>query len=248
MELTRHLTVIRNRWRVLALVVIVALAAAWFLTPRQRVYKATTILYIGSRSIDFQNPNTIAYGGTAAFDRFILTFGDMIDSVPVAARAIDATGVDRSPASVVTATSATQVPNTQLLAVSVTDRDPTVARNLANGMAAAFVSEMQNFEPGRPATEGSLPSSPAYIFERAQLPTAPESTGVVLNLAVALLLALTVGVAGILLRDYLDLTLRGIEDAERRVELPVLGAIPSLGSYGRRSILSPLGRTPAPTP
>ena len=49
----------------------------------------------------------------------------------------------------------------------------------------------------------------------------------------AALLGVGLGVAGVLLEDYLDITLRDIDDAERRLGLPVLGAIPELGPMSR---------------
>ena|SRR5438105_15023425 len=236
MELLRYLVVLRNRWKVLVAAVLVAMAAAWFLTPRAHQYRATSTLYIGSRNIDLKS-NDVASGQIAALDRFIQTFADMIDSAPVAARAVERAGVQRSTDSVVAATTTRQVggsssgtsSGTQLLAIDVTDNDPVVARKLANAMADAFVEEVQNFEPSAPAAEGSIPALPAYIFERARLPVVPESTGLITNLLVAGLVGLALGIGGVLLDDYLDITARSIEDAERRLALPVLGAIPDLG-------------------
>src|SRR5436305_6969344 len=156
MELLRYLVVLRNRWRVLVATVLVAMAVAWLLTPRHHVYKATSTLYIGSRSIDFKSTSDAAFGQVAALDRFIQTFADMIDSAPVAARAIERAGVERSADSVVTATTARQVGGsggttgtggTQLLAIDVTDRDPVIARKLANGMADAFAQAVPTPAP-----------------------------------------------------------------------------------------------------
>src|SRR4051795_3670748 len=103
MELLRYLVVLRNRWKVLLATVLVAMAAAWFLTPRQHVYKATSTLYIGSRSIDFKSASAVSYGPVAALARFIHTFADMIDRAPIAARAVERAGVERSADSVVRA-------------------------------------------------------------------------------------------------------------------------------------------------
>src|SRR5438270_645999 len=163
----------------------------------------------------------------------------MIRSAPVAARAVERAGVPRSADSVVAATTTHQIGQsntgtgsggTQLLTIDVTDEDPVVARTLANAMADSFVEEVQNFEPTAPTSEGSIPALPAYVFERARLPVVPQPTGLVTNLLVAALLGLFLGVGVVLLEDYLDITIRGVEDAERRLGLPVLGAIPQLGA------------------
>lgn len=228
MELLRYLVVLRNRWKMIAVTVIVAVAAAWFLSPRTELYKATSSIYVGSRTVDFTNAGDVAFS-LAAADRFVQTFATMIDSETVAALAVDRTRVDKSAAAVVAETSVSHVENTQLLAIQVLDENPTVALRLANGLADAFVDEVQTFEPGDTGGEGAVPSLPAYIFERARLPVTPEPTGLGIDLAVAAILGFALGVGFALLLDYLDLTARSIEDAERRLELPVLGAIPDFG-------------------
>ncbi len=251
MELVRYLAVLRSRWKVIVATILVAVAAAWFLTPRQHLYKATSTLYIGSRNIDVNNSNV---NQVAALDRFIQTFADMIDSAPIAAKAIQRAGVERSADSVVNATKTRQVgggtgptgtTGTQLLAIDVTDPNPVVAKNLANGLADAFVEEVQTFEPSSPATEGTIPALPAYVFEQARLPTSPEPTGLASNVAVAALVGLALGMGGVLLADYLDITVRGIDEAERRLDLPVLGAIPELAA-APRGLAAPASRARSP--
>src|SRR2546423_10942279 len=190
MELIRYLVVLLNRWKVLVAAVLVAMAAAWFLTPRQHIYTATSTLYVGSRNIDLNNPNDVQYGQLATLDRFIQTFAQMIRSTPVAARAVERAGVPRSAESVVAATTTHQVGQTssgtanatQLLAIDVADQDPVVARTLANAMADAFLEEVQNFEPTAPTSEAPIPALPAYVFERARLPVVPQPTGLLTNL------------------------------------------------------------------
>src|SRR5437588_2150085 len=239
MELIRYVLILRIRGKVLVDAVIVAMAAAGFLTPRQHLYQATGTLCVGSRNTDLNNPNDVQFGQLATLDRFIQTFAQMIRSAPVAARAVERAGVPRSADSVVAATTTHQIGQsntgtgsggTQLLTIDVTDEDPVVARTLANAMADSFVEEVQNFEPTAPTSEGSIPALPAYVFERARLPVVPQPTGLMTNLLVAALLGLFLGVGVVLLEDYLGITIPGVEDAERRLGLPVLGAVPELGA------------------
>jgi capsular polysaccharide biosynthesis protein len=64
------------------------------------------------------------------------------------------------------------------------------------------------------------------VFERATLPTDPNPTNLLFNLAVGLIIGSLTGVGLVLLLDYLDITVRDAYDAEVRLELPVLGVIP----------------------
>lgn len=229
MELRRYLALLRKRWLLVTLVILMALVGAYQVTPRTERYTARSTLYIGSRSVDTDTQNLSA-DRAIALDRLVVTFGVMIDSQATAARAVELSDVARSAAQVVSATTTEPEPATQLLYIDVVDSDPAVAQALANGLADAFVEGVQDFEPGTvTGEEGDVPVLPAYIFERARLPSVPEPSGLTRNLLLGGLLGAGLAAAMVLLLDYLDLSIRTPDDAERRIELPVLGVIPSLG-------------------
>ncbi len=89
--------------------------------------------------------------------------------------------------------------------------------------------------------EGSIPSIPASIFERANLPTVPRPVGLANHLLVAAMFGFVLSAGLVLLIEYLDVTVKDADDVERRLELPVLGVIPmsrewvGLGSETPRS-------------
>ncbi|MBV8461830.1 MAG: hypothetical protein JO368_00945 [Acidimicrobiales bacterium] len=237
MELARYLAVLRQRWAILVALAVVGSVGAALLTPHPRTYLATTKIYVGPSSIDFKTPSGVAGGDVGILDRYVQTFANMIQSHPVVARGIQLAGVSRSTKAVFDSTSARQETGpggtgTQLLDVDVTDKSALDAQKLANGVAQAFVQDVQSGTENV-GSEGSVPQAPAYIFETAQLPTRPEPSGLVLNVIIGALLGFGVAVAGVLLADYLDVTVRGVADAERRLHLPVLGVVPPLGASAR---------------
>ena len=191
-------------------------------------YVARSTLYVGSTTISFDaRQGEISGDRIAALQSIVLTFSKMIDSEPIALRAIQQLDLDIPPKEVVEQTTASPEPVTQLLYIDVTDPDPAVAQALANGLADAFVEAVQEFEPG--GSEGAVPRLPAYVFERAQLPDEPVPTQQVQSVVLATLFGLLVGAGLAFLLDYLDVSLRTAADVERRLELPVLGVIPALG-------------------
>lgn len=229
MELRRYLALLRRRWLLIALTVVVALAVGYSVTPKGDRYTARSKLYIGSRTVE-SDGDDLSGDRALALDRLVVTFAVMIDSEPIAARAIEISGEDISPADLVAKTTTEPEPSTQLLYIDVADADPARAQALANGLAEAFVDQVQDFEPGTSSgSEGDVPQLPAYIFENARLPTVPESNGLVKNLLLSVVLGAGLAVAVTLLLDYLDISIRTPDDAERLIELPVLGVVPSLG-------------------
>lgn len=227
MELRHYLSIMRQRLALIIVTVVVAIAAAWAATPRTAVYSANSTLVVGPRQFSVDSSSGDLSGDRATgLERLARTFASMIDSEPLAQSALDLTNAPRSAASVVAETSAAPVTGTQLLRISVSDPDPAVAQSLADGLADAFITQVENYDAEAPAAEGSVPSVPVYIFERAKLPTVPRPLGLVRNLTVAALFGFLAAVAVVFLLEYLDVTVKGSEDAERRLGLPVLGVIP----------------------
>ncbi len=241
MELRRYLAIFRRRlWFILATLLLTT-SVGYAVTEEPPQYLARTTIYVGSRTISLEpGANELSGDRAAALDRLVLTFSKMIDSEPIAQRTVVQLDLDRSPREVVEATSVKPEPATQLLYIDVTDIDPAVAQSLANGLAEAFVEAVQEFEPGD--TEGAVPRLPAYVFERAGLPTAPVPTNQLQSVVLAALFGLLAASGLAILLDYLDLTIRSAADAERRLELPVLGVIPLLDGYLPPERLNP---TPA---
>jgi capsular exopolysaccharide synthesis family protein len=99
-----------------------------------------------------------------------------------------------------------------------------------------------------------LRSNNIRIVERPQLPRAPVSPNVPMNIAGGLLAGLVLGLAAAIGREQLDRSIKTPDDAERELAAPFLGLLPavsaetaSAGSYGgkrrrrRKAIEDPTG-------
>lgn len=226
MELRRYLSLLRSRRLVILLIACVGLLGAFATTPQTTTYTASSTLYVGSRLIGTQTD--LSGDESIALERLSRTFAIMIETPTIAAQALARTNVDRSVEEISDATTALSQFGTQLLTISVTDADPAIASSLANGLADSFVEAVQNYEPESPnQAEGALPTLPAYLFERATLPTDPNPNNLLFNLVIGLVIGTLTGVGLVLLLDYLDITVRDVYSAEDRLELPVLGVIPA---------------------
>jgi polysaccharide biosynthesis transport protein len=85
------------------------------------------------------------------------------------------------------------------------------------------------------ATLGQLDLSPGQVIEPADLPTSTTGPRLPLSVAVGLLGGLVVGVVVAFVRDRTDSRLRGRRDLAERLDRPVLGQVPELGRWRRRS-------------
>src|SRR5262249_26051090 len=140
MELRRYLSILRRHGLLVLAIVAAAVGAGYLVAPKGHTYTATSTLYVGERSIDIApTSGQISGNRVAGFDRLIGTFSSMASTNTVAADAIAAAHVDRSPAQVAGETTAKQPTNTNLIQISVTDRNAAASAALADGAAHALI-------------------------------------------------------------------------------------------------------------
>lgn len=240
MELRRFARLARQHILLVTVTVIVGAAIGYVATPRTALYSSSATIYVGPRQLaDFHQSADAA----VSFDEILATLANMLPSSVVATAAIQSTHADRSPGQATAETTASVVPGTHLISVTVTDTEPAVAAVLANGMADAFVAGSRNSSPSAAVQPGALPSEPAYVFQPASPSSTPQPSGKARHVLLGALLGLVVAILAILLLDYLDFTVRDPADLERRLELPVFGVIPRRRDLATGGGLGPtLGR------
>jgi capsular polysaccharide biosynthesis protein len=250
-EIRRYLAILR-RWVVLVvLIVAAALAAGWAIAPRGHTYSATSIVYVGQRSINIDPAaGTVSGDYAAGLDRLISTFTAMVPTTRIAAAAVASARVARGPDGVVANTTAKQVPQTDLITITYTDSEPHVTQTVDNALANALVAAVPTVD-----SNGASGSQVLSVYQPASLPTVPNHKGTARDLILAGLFGLIVAGCLVALLEYLDITLRSPEQVERQLELPVLGVVPALGARlpvrpatSSRTGLPPGPARPASTP
>jgi capsular polysaccharide biosynthesis protein len=219
---------VRRHWVLVAVTMVATFAAAVAITPRQERYAAESTLFVGTPP-----GNLDPTSGEASSDRQLglsylaATFAERIDSYPVAERAVGGVDAQRDAEDLLDATEVTTT-GTQLITVRVTDDEADVARALADAMSVGFIQELADQERTQQAATGAYDNglTPVSLFAPARTPDAPEPTGLARNSMLGLLFGALVAAGLVVLLEYLDLTVRAADDAERRIGLPVLGVIP----------------------
>jgi receptor protein-tyrosine kinase len=206
-------------------VCIIGVVGGNLITSQKATYAAGATIYVGASNFSIGS----SQGATAAYSSTILatllpTYQQMLGSAPVAADAAQRAGFNLTGAYIQAHTSISNKAGTTLLDIRAVDANPTIAQVMANSVADAFAAKVQSLQPSSSA--GSLPTAPAYVFERAGLPAAPLPTKTFSNMVKGLLIGLLVGIGLAMLLEYLDVTVKGPSDAEVRLGLSVLGVIP----------------------
>ncbi|MCI0636213.1 MAG: hypothetical protein L0206_20215, partial [Actinobacteria bacterium] len=139
MEVRRYLSIVRRRALLILAIIAASIAAGYLVTPKTKTYTTTSTLNVGLREIDIDpRSGQLNANYTQGVDRLITTFLEMLKTSRVSRAAIEHTGVERTTGEVRGSITALQPPFTNLISLSVTDRDPATARALANGIAESF--------------------------------------------------------------------------------------------------------------
>lgn len=107
--------------------------------------------------------------------------------------------------------------NSQVVTVTVTDENPGTAVQIANTIVETFqknIPDIMNVDNVSILTKAELSENPN--------PVAPNP---ILNIAIAIVLGIMIGVGLAFLLEYLDNSITTEEDVETRLGLPVIGVI-----------------------
>lgn len=156
--------------------------------------------------------------------------------------AIDALGLDVSPAQLADRVKATADINTVLINVSVSDSSPVQAAATAQAIAESLIKAVDSLE--KPKTGGTSPVS-LSIVAPAQAPTAPSGPNTKASLVFGLLAGLVLGIGGALIRTLLDNRIRGEADLRQVTDAPLLGGISFDQDATRKPLLT---QTPSQSP
>ncbi len=214
-DLSGYLATVKRWWWLLIAGAVIAGLAAYLVTRTiAPTYSASTTLLVDLT----QQPGTVVYNDILASERLTKTYRELISQRPVLEGVLSegdfpelTVGGLRKNLDV----SVTR--DTQLLQVSIRDKDPDQAARLANAVATTFVAQQDVLSGTRSGTVSIVESA-----ERSNSPVSP-------NLRLNILLAVAVGfiLAGglALLLEYLDDTVKTPDDVRAVAGLPILGEV-----------------------
>lgn len=203
----KHLTVVI----VLPIVCAVAMAVA-SVTLMSNTYTANTTLYVQAQEATQSTGNNL-YSDLNAGQMIANDVASLADSATVLDAAAKSLGVANLKAYKIGVSSET---TSRVITLSVTGADPKGCADVANAVARSI---------SLTAVE-SMGVQGVNAIDEAKVPTSPSGPNRKLYTAVALMGGLFLAVAGIVFVDMLNTKLRGVEDVEETLGVPVIGRIP----------------------
>lgn len=207
---------LKKRMGLIALITLVAITISGVvsylvLTP---IYQTSTQILINQTKQDENQFNT---QNIQTDLQLINTYNVIIKSTVILSEVIDELNLDRSIDTLNEQIKVGSEQNSQVVNISVEDPDPKVAVLIANTVATTFekkIVDLMNVDNVNILAAATLPENPSPIKPNPKL-----------NMAIAMVIGLMLGVGVAFLLEYLDTTIKTEQDIEELLGLPILGLI-----------------------
>lgn len=206
-------------WTVVLVVVVLTGLVAAYSFIRTPTYEASIKLLVGQRQ---GAADPYALDNIEGLQQLTPTLAEAVTSRPVAEDVIERLNLQlSSEAFIEDHLRVESIPETLFVRVSYRDTDPRRASLAANTLGDVFSERISQVSP-----ESSAVS--ATVWEPATIPETPISPDLKLNVLLALILGVVLGLGLVFLLEYLDDSWRSPEETELISGVPNPGSIPSI--------------------
>ncbi|SQI03068.1 YveK family protein [Clostridium perfringens] len=210
---------LKKRWKLIALITIAATLVSailsFFVIKPQ--YEAKTKLFIGKQ--ETQENNAYNNSDVMMYQQLMKTYAELVKTSDLVTKAVKSANLDYNQneiKKVLNDLTATPSVDTQILDLSFKGGNPKEVLKVTEAITNEFISESKEL----------IPNGNVQVIQKPQLPEHPVSPNKKLNILIAFVLGLMVGVGVVLLLEYLDNTFKSREELEKTLDLPIIGAIP----------------------
>ncbi|MGU8237649.1 YveK family protein [Clostridium perfringens] len=212
---------LKKRWKLIALITIattlVSAILSFFVIKPQ--YEATTKLFIGKQETTQENAS-YNNNDVMMYQKLMKTYAELVKTSDLVTKAVESANLDynqKEIKEILNNLNVTPSADTQILDLSFNGGNPKEVLKVTEAITNEFISESKEL----------IPNGNIQVIQKAQLPEHPVSPNKKLNIFIAFVLGLMVGVGVVLLLEYLDNTFKSREELEKTLELPIIGTIPN---------------------
>ncbi len=211
---------LKKRWKLIALITIAATLVSailsFFVIKPQ--YESKTKLFIGKQETTQENAS-YNNNDVMMYQKLMKTYAELVKTSDLVTKAVKSTNLDynqKEIKKILNNLSVAPSADTQILDLSYKGGNPKEVLKVTEAITNEFILESKDL----------IPNGNIQVIQKAQFPEHPVSPNKKLNILIAFVLGLMVGVGVVLLLEYLDNTFKSREDLEKTLELPIIGTIP----------------------
>jgi receptor protein-tyrosine kinase len=204
------------------------------MTPR---YTAETQLFISTTE---STSTSDVFTGSQFSQQRGASYARLLQGEELASRVVDELGLDLTPRELTEEISATAILDTVLLDVTVTDRSPERARDIAVAIGVEFPRMITELET--PSGSDASPVKVAVV-DRPELPERPSEPQTERYVALGIVAGLLLGSAAALGRARLDRSVKDAADVSELTGAPVIGTVLRDSALEKRHIVERSGES-----
>ncbi|MDD6795970.1 MAG: Wzz/FepE/Etk N-terminal domain-containing protein [Clostridiaceae bacterium] len=209
---------LKNRWQMIVGITLIAIilstVVSFFLIKPK--YEASTKLFVGKETSDNDKKNSYNSSDVQMYQNLLKTYVDVIKTNDLIEDAIKNKNIDKPVDAINSNLKAEALTSTQIITISYRSTDKNEAKDVVDAVANQFVKKSNEL----------ISNANVKIVESVRLPEEPVSPNKKLNIAIAGVLGLAIGIGLALLLEFLDNTFKDKDQVENTLGLAVLGAIP----------------------
>lgn len=207
---------LKKRWLMIVsitLITTIISAAITFFVIKPK-YKANTKLFVGKYDVETEE---YSQSDVLMYQNLMKTYAEAIQTKDLVRRALNNTDADLTKG-VLENITVIALEDTQILEISYLNNYPQEARITLENIIEEFIKTSKKL----------VPNGNIQILESAQTPENPVSPNKKMNIAIAFLLGLMVGVGLAFILEFLGNTFKTKEQLEIELDIPVIGTIPEI--------------------
>ena len=217
---------LKKRWKLIALITIAATLVSailsFFVIKPQ--YESSTKLFIGKQ--ETQENSAYNNSDVMMYQQLMKTYAELVKTSDLVTKAVKSANLNYNQneiKGILNNLTANPSADTQILDLSFKGKNPKEVLKITEAITNEFISESKEL----------IPNGNVQVIQKPQLPEHPVSPNKKLNILIAFVLGLMVGVGIVLLLEYLDNTFKSREELEKTLDLPIIGAIPDYNNMGK---------------
>ncbi len=208
---------LKKRWLMIISITLVATivsaALSFFVIKPQ--YEASTKVFIGK---DESENQSYSQNDVLMYQKLMKTYSEAIKTKDLISRGLKGTSINIEPKDVLSNLTVVTVADTQILQIKYKSKNPQEAKAIIEGISDEFIKTSKEL----------VPNGNIKVIEAVELPENAVSPNKKMNIAIAFLLGLMIGVGLAFLLEFLDNTFKNKDQLEREFEIPVIGSIPTV--------------------
>lgn len=201
---------------ILIISIFILIGIAYTIAFVKPVYTSSTTLLLATSGNTSNQSNTITTTDITLNSKLVSTYSTLAQSKSVLSKVISNLGIDMSEDELKANVSVTQKTNTEIIVLSVTNSDPTLAAKLTNETAKVFMEKVSEI----------YKINNVQVVDKAEISTVPSNVNHAKDVILFAAIGVVVSIIYVVATNLLDTTIKTPEDVEKQFKVPVLVAIP----------------------